>query len=496
MGIIVKQSVRGTIYVYSGVLLGFITTAILFPRIFSTKEIGLLKILVAYSTLIAQFATLGINGVTIRLFPFFRSEDRRHHGFLPLALSVGVTGFLLSTLLLFIFKPVLVSLSQEKSPLLVGYINWLVVLVFFQLFFSILDIYYSALMNSVHGTWLREVFQRILIIVMIGLYFLGWIHFHAFVIGYVAAISIPTLYILVTLIKEKQISLKFEWAFLNHEMVRSILAVALFSILNGLTVLMIQNVDLIMVNKLIGLDGAGVYSICFFFGIVVSLPARSIYKIANVTVAEAWKTEDMQSIKVVYEKSCLTLFIIGLYLFMGIWLNIGNIMQILGPSYLPGKYVIFFIGLGSLLDMASGANSSIMGTSSYYKMQSYMLIGLVILLILLNMILIPRFGLNGAALSSAVALGMLNFLRFMFLYIKFGLQPYNKQFLAVMLLGTAAFLCSFYLPFAHHFIVDILVRSTVFSLLFLLPTYLLKVSPDLNKGADSLLVTFKLKKNR
>ena len=159
MGIIVKQSVKGTIYTYLGVLFGFITTAILFPRIYSTSQVGLLKIIVAYSTLIAQFGTLGINGATIRLFPFFRTEDKKHHGFLPLALLVGVAGFLLSVLIVLIFKPLLIEMSLEKSNLLIEYINYLLVLVFFQLFFSILDIYYSSLMNSVHGTWLGKCFK-------------------------------------------------------------------------------------------------------------------------------------------------------------------------------------------------------------------------------------------------------------------------------------------------------------------------------------------------
>ena len=140
LGIIVKQSVKGTIYVYLGVLLGFITTAILFPHIFSKKEIGLLKIIVTYSTMIAQFGTLGINGATIRLFPFFRTVDKKHHGFLPFALSVGMVGFLISAILLLIFKPLLVEMSLEKSKLFVEYFNYLVILVFFQLFFSILDI--------------------------------------------------------------------------------------------------------------------------------------------------------------------------------------------------------------------------------------------------------------------------------------------------------------------------------------------------------------------
>ncbi len=492
MGIIVKQSIKGTIYLYLGVLLGFVTTAILFPRIYSTAEVGLLKIIVAYSTLIAQFGTLGINGATIRLFPFFKTDDKRHHGFLPLALTVGMVGFLISAILLLLFKQLLVDVSLEKSTLLVEYIPLLIVLVFFQLFFSILDIYYSALMNSVHGTFLREVFQRILIVLMIGLYYVGVLSFHTFVYSYVAAISVPTLFIMVTLLREGHFSLQFDLKFLDKDLLRSVGAISLFSILNGFSVIMIQNVDLMMVNKMLGLDAAGIYAICFFFGVVVSLPARSIYKIANVTAAEAWKNADMKMLRDIYEKSCLTLFIIGTYLFLGIWLNIHNILQILGPSYLPGKWVIFFIGLGCLMDMATGANSSLMGTSKYYKIQSYLLLVLVVVLVALNLLLIPLYGLNGAAISSAAALGLLNLLRYLFLYLKYDLQPYNLRFVSVLLIGSVAYFSASALPVWFNFVVDLMVRSSLFSLLFLLPVYFLRVSKDLNKAADNFLKQLKI----
>ncbi len=492
MGIIVKQSVKGTIYVYLGVLLGFITTAILLPRIYTTTEVGLLKIIVTYSTLLAQFGTLGINGATIRLFPFFRTDDKKHHGFLPLALAVGLIGFLISAILLLIFKPVLVEMSMEKSTLLVEYINYLIVLVFFQLFFSILDIYYSALMNSVHGTYLREVFQRMLIILMIGLYYFNMLSFHQFVIAYIFAISVPTVYILYTLIKEGHFNLHFEISFLNKNLLRSIGAVSLFSILNGFSVIMIQNVDLIMVNKMIGLDAAGIYAICFFFGIVVSLPARSIYKIANVTAAEAWKNDDRKTLRDIYEKSCLTLFVIGSYLFLGVWLNIDNIMKIIGPDYLSGKWVIFFIGLGCLMDMATGANSSLMGTSKYYKVQSYLLLALVVLLVALNLLLIPRFGLTGAAAGSAVSLGFLNLMRYLFLYFKYDLQPYNIRFFYIILIGAFAYFLSHAIPENFHYILDLVIRSTVFSLVFLFSVYFFRISSDLNQVADNFMKKLKI----
>jgi len=242
-----------------------------------------------------------------------------------------------------------------------------------------------------------------------------------------------------------------------------------------------------MVNKMIGLSATGIYTVCFFFGIIVSLPSRAILKITNIVTADAWKNNDLDNIRNIYEKSCMILFIIGLIMFLGLWTNINNVFHILKPEYLPGKWVIFFIGLGSLIDMSTGANSSILGSSRYYKVQTVFLLVLVVSLVLTNLLLIPTFGITGAAIGGAVSLTILNLLRFLFLYYKYGLQPFNLKFVMVGAIGIGAYLITMLLPVLPNFILDIFVRSTILSVLFCLPVYLLKISPDINEKADEVL---------
>jgi O-antigen/teichoic acid export membrane protein len=492
LGIIVNQSVKGTIYTYIGVVLGFLIQGILFPRIYSTDQIGLTKIIVAYAALVAQFATLGFNGVTIRLFPFFKDPKSNHHGFLPLALITGFVGFLISLGLFLIFKSWFIEFTSENSALLIQYLNYLIVLIFFQIFFTLFDGYYTALLNSIHGTFLREVFQRILIIIGIGLFYFDLIDFHQFIIVYIASMALPTLFILFTLIREGHFSLKTDFAFLKKPIVTSIGLMALFSILNGFTTNIILTIDTIMITGMIGLSATGIYGSCMIFGMMVSLPSRSILKITNIVSARAWKENNMDAIRNIYEKSCITLFIIGLLMFLGLWVNINNIFEILGPNFVSGKWVIFFIGLGSLIDMTTGANSSILGSSPYYKVQTFFLVALVILLILTNLLLIPIFGFTGAAIGGAVSLSTLNLFRFLYLWHKFDLQPFSIKFLIVAAIGVAAYLISALLPTLPNFIADIFIRSSILTILFCLPVYLLKLSPDINEKADEILKALRL----
>ncbi|MGM0409102.1 MAG: hypothetical protein ACQERU_14065, partial [Bacteroidota bacterium] len=56
MGIIIRQSIKGSIWSYIGVGIGFITTAYLFPEYLTTDVIGLFGLLIAWSNLFAQFS--------------------------------------------------------------------------------------------------------------------------------------------------------------------------------------------------------------------------------------------------------------------------------------------------------------------------------------------------------------------------------------------------------------------------------------------------------
>lgn len=43
MGIIIKQSIKGTIFSYIGVVLGFVTVGLLWPKLLNADQIGLIN---------------------------------------------------------------------------------------------------------------------------------------------------------------------------------------------------------------------------------------------------------------------------------------------------------------------------------------------------------------------------------------------------------------------------------------------------------------------
>jgi len=487
LGVIQKQSISGTIYSYLGVVLGFITTGWLFPRILSTEQVGLLRILVSYSVLFAQFASLGINSVSVKLFPYFRDPEKKHHGYLGLTLMVGLAGFLLSTLIYLLLKPMFVARAAGKSSLFIDYFYYVVPLILFTLLFSLFDTYYRVLYNAVKGIVYKEVVQRLLILVAILLYFFKLIDFQWLVILYVLAFISPALFLMGTLIKDKMFYVKPDFAFIDKKMAREMLNVAFFGILASFSGVLVLNIDVIMVNQYLGLAAAGIYTIAFFFGTLILVPSRTMGKISSVVIADAWKTDDRKTIMDIYRKSSLSLSVIGFLLFIGVWGNLDNIFHIVGKDYTAGKYVILFIGLANLSDLFMGVSAHIILNSKYFRWLSYLLFIFAFLLIVTNLLLIPRFGITGAAIASLISKYIYNGLKFIFLYRKYKFQPFSYRHILIVIFAFTAWYLSTVIPAFDHFIVDLIIRSTVIGTLFLVPVYFFKISDDINRKVRSVV---------
>ena len=156
MGIIEKQSIKGSFYSYIGVAIGFVTAGVLLPQIFSPKENGVIDLLTTWSLVFATLATLGLNNVTIRLFPWFRNKENHHNGFFGILFWVNLAGFLLALLLYFVLRPWIIADSQGNSALFIRYVDYIIPLTAFTTMYLVIDIYYSVLMNAVRGIFLKD----------------------------------------------------------------------------------------------------------------------------------------------------------------------------------------------------------------------------------------------------------------------------------------------------------------------------------------------------
>ena len=177
---------------------------------------------------------------------------------------------------------------------------------------------------------------------------------------------------------------------------------------------------------------------------------------------------------------------IGLLLFIGIWANVHNVFQILPAEYEQGKYVILFMMLAKLFEMSTGVANVIYSTSRYYRYQTYFMSFLVVIVIITNLLFIPRYGIVGAALASAISSLIYNFLRFLFIKLRFGMQPFSRRTLLLILISLGSYFISLLIPVFSNFIIDIVIRSSFITLIFGALVLVFHVSEEVDNGFHSV----------
>lgn len=488
MGIIEKQGLQGTILTYAGVLIGFVTAGILFPLLFSQEEIGVMDVLNAWSIILATLATLGINNVSNRLFPWFRNEKNHHNGYLGILFFVLGSGLLLSTGVYYLIRPYILKKALETGDLLPQFIDLIIPLTAFSALFLILDIFYAVLYRSVKGIFHKEFLQRIFILLAIIAFVVFVLDFPLFVYLYVAAICLPGVTLLFSLIREGKLVIHINRSILNKPLVVNMLSVAFFGVIVSFSNILIQKIDILMIQHFMDTKAVGTYSRVFFYGTLVAVPLRVLAKISAVVTAQAWKDNKLDTIREIYQKSTINQLLIASLVFVGLWGNIENILHIIGEDYAEGKWVVFYIGLSNLFLMAAGVSGAIISTSKEYRVLT-LFVGLFgALVIVSNLVFIPKYGLYGAALASAISALLYSLLRYFFLLGKYKMQPYSYKHLLIILTAAGSFglnllIPDLYNPESHWLSIslDVLVRSAVMTISFILIARILNLSVDLTK---------------
>jgi O-antigen/teichoic acid export membrane protein len=487
LGIIVRQSIVNSIITYLGIFLGFALTIFLYPHILDPDQYGLTRVLISASLICSQFAHLGFHNLILRYFPFFKNADKKEHGLLFWALVIPFLGFILFTVIFLLFDDLLIRFYSDRSPLFVDFYLWVLPLTLAILYFEVLNNYLRSLKDSLTGSFVNEITQRIFAIIFLALYFFEAINFYQFIILFVLSYVSQPLLILGQIWRKKEFSITPNFDILKKPLLRGMANYSLFSLLGGLTTVLVWNIDVIMLGAMAGLDSTAIYAIAFYIGSVITVPQRSIEKIAGPLLSDFIKNKKWDEVAVIYRKTSLNQLIPGILIFGLIWVNLDPLFMLLPEVYGAGKWVVFIIGMGKLIEVVTGANGIILLNSKHYRVSFYTNVVLVVITICANLILIPRYGIEGAAIASALSLLVFNSVKWLYIWIRMKMQPFTMNTLFVIILGAGVLYFAYVWISFDNLLIDIPAKSLFFLIGFMAPLLILRTSEDLNNLISSIL---------
>ena len=437
MGIVINQSIKNSLSFYFGMFLGAISTVFVYPNVFNDQpdHWGLIQLIVAYSFIISTFSNFGVPKTFIRFFPIIENKSKFYF-FSFLLITIGYLLFLILALFFedWFFKFI------SASPLLIDkfYLIYFMVLIIsvYELFVSIS----RSNLNSTLPTFLNEAFLKSYSLIVLILHGLKILNFDQFLFFYVGGYLMKLIIIFISQINTKSINLIFS---LRGIKIIELIQFGLFVIVGGASAMLVSRLDMVMIGKFMGLKHVAFYSVAFYVGNAIRVPGRAVVAISAPIVSKAWKNNDLKLIKDIYYKSSINQLIIGGIFFVCVWLSVDDIFSLLPEKFSGGRLVVFFIGLSQLFNVAMGVNGAIILNSKYYRFDLYANLFLLAVTFLSNYLFIPDssplkelgiVGINGAAFATALSIFLFNFIKFVFIYVKVKLHPFDIKTLYSILL--------------------------------------------------------------
>jgi O-antigen/teichoic acid export membrane protein len=476
MGVIRNQSIKNSISFYIGMSIGAVNTILIYPNVFNDQpeHWGLLSILVAYATLVGTFSSLGIPKTFIRFFPAIIEKGQLCF----LSLIIPLFGFLLSCIGYWMFKDELFVLLNA-SQLLQDNFFYIFLLVFFISFYDVLTSISRSYLDASTPIFLNEIFLKSYSLILLVLHGYKLFDFTTFLQLYVCGFLFKFLLLLFILQFIKG-NLFFKLS-LGALKIKEIVVYGFYVLIGGASVIFVSRLDMIMIGAFLGLEHVAFYTLAFYIGSVIKVPGKSIISISVPLLAKAWEEQDFKQIQTIYSKSSINQLIIGGLFFLCVWINIDAIFSILPEKFSHGKWVVLYIGLAQLFNVAAGVNGAIIINSKYYKYDLYTNLLLVVITLISNYLLIPKYGINGAAMATALSVLLFNLIRLILIKLKMNLQPFSLKTLYTILILIAIYGISLYLPLSGNLYLDVVWKTFVVVAIFIPLLLSLELSEDINK---------------
>ena len=506
MGIVARQSIKGTIATYVGVAVGIITTFFIQTKALQPEQIGLIDVLLQCSILFSGLALLGTTSSAMRYYPFFKDEEQRDHGFFGWTLLVPLVGFAFFLLAFFVFKTPIVNYFSKDSAMFGEYVNFVIPLAFFMLYISVFETNSNLLLRIVLPKFVREVGLRVGTLAIYLLYYYKVIDFDGVIVAFCVLYGLATLINIVYLLSLKRVSFKIEWNYLKPQLKRDFMFYTLFMLTAALAGNVIPMLSKFFVAGVSGFRLAGVFTIATNIAAVVEMPYRSLGAISRPHISDAMAKQDVKAADALCKNVALHQFIAGSLVFFLVWINIDYLFDLLpnGDIYRLGKWAVLVLSLSRLVYSTFAVTTTVLSYSKFYYYSLAFTIILATISFGLNAWWVPRWDINGGALANAVSYLIYFILLLAFIRWKIGVNPLSVKLLPVaaiilLLFGFNWLWTTLLTPvlanmFAKPILgqtLDALLKSVLFLVLGFVALYKLKVSQSVNdlidKGVDIIL---------
>lgn len=205
---------------------------------------------------------------------------------------------------------------------------------------------------------------------------------------------------------------------------KQIFKISIPMLLGNSLFLLMNWTDALMLGAMRNLSELGIYNTALKIAALSSAVLVAVNSIAMPKYAELYAENNKERLKRFVKQTSLLILVLTAPIVLSIFLFPEQLLMFFGEEFVEGKIALLVLCFAQFFSAISGSTIHLLNMSGSEKIAQNILLFSAVLNLLLNYILIPIYGILGAAVATASVTVLWNILAVIYIYKKLGFLTY------------------------------------------------------------------------
>ena len=488
-----EKIAKGAIIFFLGLILarGLTYLYVALVARLGSSEYGLLSLGFTITLFLSSLALVGLKSGIVRYISFYiaKKNNSKIKGTILSAIKISLPISIILMIFLFLFSEY-ISLTFFHNAKLIPILKLFSLIIPFIVLNNIFISMIIGFQKIQYQVGIKDILENIvkLILTFILIYF-GYNLFGA-AIAYV--ISIIFTFILSLYLIQKKIFPLFNKN-IKAKLINKELFLFSFPLLfGGIFTLILKWTDVLMIGFFRTASEVGIYNVALPTANLLTIVPTALMAIFLPIITNLYSKNNKNEVKEITLRTSKWIFFLNFPFFLILFLFSESILKIMfGQEYVIGSSALIILIIGYIVHSLSHVNSSIMIMLKKTKIVFFVSMITALSNILLNLLLIPRYGIIGGAISTSFSL-ILSYTIYTILTYKFTkIFAIKLMYIKFIIAGILSFLVLYLLKnIIKISLINLIVLSLIFCLIYFIIAVVLK---SFDKQDKDLLMSIKNK---
>lgn len=199
-------------------------------------------------------------------------------------------------------------------------------------------------------------------------------------------------------------------------------------------------IDTFMLGALKTAKEVGVYRAANYTAVFVSIVLQAFNSIFFPKIASLHEKGEVKQLEHLFKTTTKWILYFSLPVFVVMISLSGEILSIFGVEFKVGAVALLFLASAQIISAGVGGIGGMLTMSGHSKEIFYTNLGSRLVNVALNLLLIPKYGVLGAAVATGISIALLNLVRLLLVYIYLGVHPYDSRYIKLLIASFSSFL--------------------------------------------------------